>query len=449
MKEQPDKNLPKRKLTRREILRGAAAAATAPYVLTGGALGAAGLAPASDRLTVACVGVRNKGGGHLKRLLANGDVQVVAVCDVDRAIRRRAVNRVAGAYASRLRAAQAAAPAATGDYREIAGRRDVDAVVVATPDHTHAVIAMEMLRGGRNVYIEKPIALTIREGRAVADAAAGSGLVVQVGCQKRSSLRHRLARDLVRRGAVGRLVSIETRIPRRATVPTGWSPEPPPAGFDYDTWLGPAPLAPYTPARCHYNWRFIRDYSGGELTGPAAHGLDLAQWAIGADDGGPIAVEGTGEYYPTGLYDAFYRVDVQWTYANGVRLTCRSGPAAATRFVGTDGWLEADPPRASSPAVLAPRPEARPRRVGEPAAPKGREGGSHMRNFLAAVRAGRCGDVSAGAEIGHRSATICQIGEIAMRLGRRLRWDPAAECFPDDAEAENMTQRPYREPWTL
>ncbi len=436
MKEQPDKNLPKRKLTRREVLRGAAAAATAPYVLTGGALGAAGLAPASDRLAVACVGVRNKGGGHLKRLLANGDVQVVAVCDVDRAIRRRAANRVAGAYANRRRAAQQAQPAATDDYREIACLRDIDAVVIATPDHTHAVIAMEMLRGRRNVYIEKPIALTIGEGRAIADAAASSKLVVQVGCQKRSNSRYRLARDLVRQGAIGRLVSIETRIPRRATVPTGWSPTPTPAGFDYEKWLGPAPLAPYTPARCHYNWRFIRDYSGGELAGPASHNLDLAQWVIGADNGGPVTVEGSGEYYRTGLYDTFYRVDVQWTYANGVRLTCRSAPSAATRFTGTDGWLDADTLRASSPAILS-------------AGKKGLVGPSHMRSFLAAVRAGRPEDVSVNAETGHRSATVCHLGEIAMRLGRRLQWDPARECFPSDDEAQNMTRRPYRQPWTL
>lgn len=436
MKQQPDNNLPKRKLTRREILRGAAAAATAPYVLTGGALGAAGLAPASDRLTVACVGIRNKGGGHLKRLLANGDVQVVSVCDVDRTIRRRAVNRVAGACASRRDVGQTARPAATGDYREIAARRDIDAVVIATPDHTHAVIAMEMLRGGRNVYIEKPIALTIAEGRAIADAAADSKLVVQVGCQKRANPRFRLARDLIRRGAIGQLVSIETRIPRRPTTPTGWSPQPVPAGLDYETWLGPAPMAPYTPARCHYNWRFIRAYSAGELAGLASHGLDLTQWTMGVDTGGPVAVQGTGEYYQTGLYDAFYRVDVQWTYANGVRLTCRTAPSAAMRFSGTDGWFEPDTMKASSPAILS-------------AATKGLAGPSHMRNFLAAVRAGRPEDVSVNAETGHRSATVCHLGEIAMRLGRPLQWDPTEECFPNDDEAQSRTRRVYRQPWTL
>lgn len=436
MKQQPDINLPKRKLTRREILRGAAAAATAPYVLTSGALGAPGLAPASDRLTVACVGIRNKGGGHLKSLLANGDVQVVSVCDVDRTIRGRAANRVAGTCASRLRTAQAAAPAATGDYREIAARRDIDAVVIATPDHTHAVIAMEMLRGQRNVYIEKPIALTIAEGRAIADAAAASKLVVQVGCQKRANPKYRLARDLIRRGAIGQLVGIETRISRRPTAPTGWSPQPVPAGLDYETWLGPAPLAPYTPARCHYNWRFIRDYSAGELAGQAFHGLDLAQWAMGADAGGPIAVEGSGEYYRTGLYDTFYRVDVQWTYANGVRLTCRTAPSAAMRFIGTHGWFEPDTMKASSPPILN-------------EATKTLPGLSHMRNFLAAVRAGRPEDASTNAEAGHRSATVCHLGEIAMRLGRPLQWDPTSECFPNDDEAQSCTRRPYRQPWTL
>jgi len=445
MKDQSDKTRAHRKLTRREILRGAAAAATAPYVLTSGALGAAGIAPASDRITVACIGVRNRGGRHLKNLLANGNVEVLAVCDIDQAVRRRAVNRVAGACARRWSAPGRATPVQMGDYRQIAARGDVDAVVIATPDHTHAVIALEMLRAGLSVYVEKPITLTIREGRAVADAAEAAGLVVQVGCQRRSSPKYRLACELVRRGALGRLVRIEVDIPRRSMAPTPWSPEPIPAGFDYDAWLGPAPQAPYTAARCHYNWRFIRDYSGGELTGPAFHGLDLAQWAMGADDGGPVAVQGAGEYYATGLYDAFYRVNVQWTYANGVKLICRSGPAAATRLVGTDGWLEADNLRASSPEIFAAAAAA----GDDGAAPGPSAGGSHMRNFLSAVRAGNPAGAVAGAQLGHRTASLCHLGEIAMRLGRRLRWDPAGECFPDDAEAEEMTHRPYRRPWTL
>jgi predicted dehydrogenase len=302
-----------------------------------------------------------------------------------------------------------------------------------------------MLRAGLSVYIEKPIALTIREGRAIADAAAAAGLVVQVGCQRRSSPKHRLACDLARRGALGRLVRIEVGIPRRSMAPTPWSPEPIPAGLDYDAWLGPAPYAPYTAARCHYNWRFIRDYSGGELTGPAFHGLDLAQWATGADDGGPVAVQGVGEYYATGLYDAFYRVNVQWTYANGVKLICRSGCSASTRLVGTDGWLEADSLRASSPEILAAGAVAG---DGEPQ-PGASAGGSHMRNFLSAVRTGSPDAAASGAQLGHRTASLCHLGEIAMRLGRRLRWDPAGECFPDDAEAEEMTHRPYRRPWTL
>ena len=448
MKEHSDKTRAHRKLTRREILRGAAAAATAPYVLTSGALGAAALAPASDRITVACIGVRNRGGRHLKNLLANGDVEVLAVCDVDQAVRRRAVNRVAGACARRWSAPGRATPVQMGDYRQIAARGDVDAVVIATPDHTHAVIALEMLRAGLNVYVEKPIALTVREGRAVAAAAAAGGLVVQAGCQRRSSRKYRLACDLVRRGAIGRLVSIEVCIPRRSIIPTPWSPEPVPAGFDYDAWLGPAPLAPYTAGRCHYNWRFIRDYSGGELTGPALHGLDLAQWAIAADGGGPVAVEGVGECCKAGLYDAFYRVNVRWTYANGVKLICRGGSDAATRLVGTDGWLEAESLRASSPDIFTNGAACAAAGDGESLAGAS-AGGSHMRDFLAAVRAARPDAAAAGAETGHRTASLCRLGEIAMRLGRQLRWDPAGECFPDDAEAQEMTHRPYRRPWTL
>ena len=352
MTDKPEKTRSMRKLSRREVLAGAAAAATAPYVLTSGALGAAGLAPASDRITVACVGVRNKGGGHLKSLLSGGTAQVVAVCDVDRTVRRRAANRIAGVYKRRWSGAGRCALAESADFREIAARDDVDAVVVATPDHTHAVIALEMLRSGRNVFVEKPVSLTVREGRALADAAVKSGLVVQVGSQRRSNPKYQRLQSILRGGAIGRLMRVEINLPRRAAQPMPWSPEPVPAGLDYDAWLGPAPWVPYAQARCHYNWRFITDYSGGELTGPAWHAIDLALWAADADADGPVVVEGRGESHPAGLYDAFYHVDVRWALPGGVKILCRTGAPAGTRFVGTDGWIEAETFRASSPGVL-------------------------------------------------------------------------------------------------
>ncbi len=428
-------------VSRRQFLRGTATAALgAPYVLTSSALGdAGGTAAASERLTVACIGVRNKGGGHLKTLLGNGDVQVTAVCDVDRAVRSRALNRAKGAYASRTPSGSWEGTAAAGDFREVCQRPDLDAVVIATPDHTHAPIAMAAIRAGKDVYLEKPMTLTIREGRLLADAAARRGRVLQVGTQRRSSKKVRFACELVRNGRIGKLERVETGISIRPAQPMPWSAEPVPAGLDYEMWLGPAPPEPYTRNRCHYNFRFVRDYSGGEMTNTGAHWFDIAQWGIGADETGPVEVAGTGRAWPSGLWDTFHHVDVTWTYANGVTLHC-DNRGAGVRFVGSDGWVRADRLEAEPASILKSR-------IGADEIRLHHARGTHMLDFLHAVRTRQ--KPSAPAEIGHRAATVCHMGNIAMRLGRTLRWDPAAEEFVGDAEANRMTWRPYRAPWTL
>ena len=425
-----------KRLTRREVLRGAAAAATAPYVLTGSALGAADLAPASDRVTVACVGVRNRGARLVKSLLGDRGVQVAAVCDVDRSVRRRSVNRAAGARGAR--------PAEATDFRRLAARDDIDAAVVATPDHTHALIALAMLRAGKHVYVEPPAALTIRNGRRFADAAIDADRVVQVGSPQPASRTHRLAAQLVEAGAIGRLLRVEITLPRRAASPAPWTPQPVPAGFDYDAWLGPAPWAPYTPARCHYNWRFITDYSGGELTHTAWRALDLARRLIGQP--GPVAVEAAGERFEAGLYDTFHRVRVEWAFAGGEAVACESGQSAATRLIGEAGWIDAETLGASSPEVLRAGAPCESHRTGRGLLPPG---GSPVRQFIAAVRGSR--PPGGAVEAAHRTATMCHLGEIAMRLGRPVQWDPAAESFVGDAEAEKSPacHRPCREGWAL
>jgi predicted dehydrogenase len=410
-------------------------------------------------VAVAVIGLRGKGGAHLKALLAGGQAQVVALCDVDRRVRRQALNRAAGGNSP------PAGIVGVGDFRAVCARDDVDAVVVATPDHTHAVIALAALRAGKDAYVEKPLTHTIREGRVLADEARRCGRIVQCGHQRRSSPRYALAVELVRAGRIGRLVRVETTAALRPAQPMPWSPESVPDGFDYDLWLGPAAEAPYTPKRCHYNFRYIRDYSGGELTGSAAHGLDLAQRAIGADAGGPVAVEGRGQCHAGGLWNTFHRFDVEWTYADGTRVVCQTadtgpgaqadaGGAGVTRFIGTDGWLDADTLQGAPAGVVAPLPPPPPPpRDGEaPGTGPGQcrlppAGGSHMRNFLDCVRSRRA--PAATAEIGHRSATVCHLGNIALTLGRPLRWDPQAEQFPGDEEATALTWRAYRSPWVL
>ena len=429
-----------KQVTRRGFLRGTAAAAVgAPYVLTSAALGAAGIAAASERIAVACIGVRNKGGGHLKALLGNGSAQVVAVCDVDERVRRQALNRARGAYAGRSPGGTFDGIEGCGDFRDVCGRGDVDAVVVATPDHTHAVISVAAMKAGKDVYVEKPMTRTIPEGRVMADVARRRQRVVQVGSQRRSSRRHCFVCELVRNGRIGKLLRVETSLPIRPAQPMPWSPEPVPKGFDYDLWLGPAPWRPHTRSRCHYNFRFVRDHSGGEMTNFGAHWFDLAQWGIGADDGGPVEVEGTGRSWPTGLWNTFHHVHVEWTYANGVKLIATSG-AGGTRFIGTDGWVDADGRAAQPESIL--RSE-----IGPDETRLYRVATSHLVHWLDCIRTRE--EPSASVETGHRTATVCHLGNLAMVLGRRLRWDPVREEFPGDDEANRLTRRPYRSPWTL
>jgi predicted dehydrogenase len=288
------------------------------------------------------------------------------------------------------------------------------------------------------VYVEKPMTLTLREGRAMIRAVRRHRRILQVGTQRRSSSNWRFACELVRNGRIGRLLRVETGIPTRPGEVMAWRPEPVPPELDYDLWLGPAPWAPYTTNRCHYNFRFIRDYSGGEMTNTGAHWFDIAQWGIGADETGPVEVQGTGAYHREGLWDSFHHVHVEWTYANGVKLLCTN--TGSVKFVGTEGWVQGDARQAEPASILKST-------IGPDEIHLYPSRGSHMLNFLDCVRTRA--EPAAPVEVGHRTAAVCHTGNIAMTLGRKLKWDPVREEFPGDEEANRMMWRPYRSPWHL
>ena len=422
-------------VTRRGFLKGAAATLAAPYVLTSSALGGAGRAAAGERVTVAVIGVRNRGGQLLGSLLGHGDAQVVGVCDVDGSVVERGIRRAEDAYADGENRGRYAGVWGTADFREVMAREDVDAVVVATPDHTHALVSIAACRAGKDVYVEKPMTLTIREGRAMVEAVRRYGRVLQVGSQRRSEGGVRHTCELVRNGRIGKVEKVEVGFGVRPGSPQPWAPEPVPEGFDYDRWLGPAPWAPYTEKRCHYNFRFVRDYSGGEMTNWGAHFFDVAQWGLGTDDTGPVEVAGEGEAHATGLYDVYYRVRVSYGYASGVRMTCDNSHKG-TRFIGTEGEV------GGGKTVIRGEEQIGPDEVHLYRTNRG-----HMGDFLHCVRTRQ--DPSAPVEAGHRSATVCHLGNIAMDLGRRLRWDPVREEFPGDAEANRLRGYAYRHPWRL
>jgi len=418
--------------TRREFLKTAGAACAVPYVVTSSALGAPGRAPASRRITTALIG----SGGRGQQIMAGGD-QVVAICDVD---------------AKHCEAAKAKIDSMAGnkackeyrDFREVLDRDDIDAVVVATPDHWHVPIAAAAVKAGKAVYAEKPLTVAIHEGRVLADVVRRYGATVQVGSQQRSDEKFIRACELVRNGRIGELKTVRVEIPTRSGYDKPWSPKPVPPELDYDMWLGPAPWAPYHPDRVHYKFRFVSDYSGGDVTNWGAHQLDIAQWGIGADGSGPLEMEGSGKRNASGLHNVFYDVKVDFTYAGGVKVTLRSG-GNGVRFEGTEGWIFVSRSKleAGPKSVLTSR-------IGPDEihlAPEG--GGTHMGIWLDCIRARNPKALNAPVEIGHRSATVCHLANIAMELGRKLKWDPVEEQFVGDDEANRHLWRPMRQPWRL
>jgi len=427
-------------LTRREFLKGAAAAVAAPYVITSAALGAEGRPAPSHRVTVGFVGTGGQGiGRNLYGFLGEADSEVLAVCDVDPNNVRQAQQAVERHAKERGTATSCREYA---DFREVVARPDIDAICISTPDHWHVPLSLIALRAGKDVICEKPT-LTIHEGRVLADTVRRHGAVFQTATEDRSiALYHRMA-ELVRNGRIGKLQRIRVTLPAGPGDPGDPTPKPVPPGFDYDLWLGPAPWAPYCPGRIHYQFRWIVDYSGGQLTDWGAHLLDTAQWANDTERTGPVEVEGAGKRHDKGLYDTFYEYHLRYKYASGVELFIDSG-GTGIRFEGTDGWVCSDgwtqPLRASSPEIL--RSAIGPTEVRLFTCPAGEH-----RNFLDCVKTRR--DPYFPAEIGHRCSTVAHLGNIAMWTGRKLRWDPQAERFIGDDDANRYLSRAMRSPWTL
>jgi len=422
-----------KKFTRREFLgemaRGAAAAGAAltlPTVVPGRALGAGGKAPASERLTLGFIGVGGMGSGHLGGFLGRSDVEVLAVCDVYEPHRLRAKERVGDGCA------------AYNDFRELLDRKDIDAVVIATPDHWHALIAIAACQAGKDIYCEKPLTLTIQEGRALVNAVRRYGRVFQTGSQQRSEDNFRFACELVRSGRIGRLHTIRTGFGGGPV--SGYDPDTdPPPGLDWNLWLGPAPWVPFNPLRCLYQFRWFYDYSGGKLTDWGAHHNDIAQWGNGTEMSGPIEIEGTATFPTTGLFDTATSFLITFTYANGVKLICGEGHGA--KFEGTDGWVHVDRGflEASPPELL--KEELGPGDVHL------HRSDNHHQNWLDCIKTRE--KPICDVEIGHRSVTVCHLANIAIRTGRKLRWDPAHERFVGDEEMNRWVSRPMRAPWHL
>ena len=438
---------------RRRFLRALAATAVAPTILRASSLGLAGTVAPSERIQMGLIGCGIHGAGwNLDQMFANPHQQVVAVCDVDAQHAAFAEQRVNEHYSEQLGYDYRCG--VCHDFRDLIRRDDIDAVCIATPDHWHVLPAIMALRGGKHVICEKPLSLTVREGRLLANEAARSGRVFQTAMESRSIDSHIPMCELVHAGYIGELKHIKVLL-EKGNAGRGnedFRVQDPPAHLDYEMWQGQAPLAPYCPARVHNTFRWNLAYSGGRITDWGAHLIDLAQWASGNQETGPVEIEGVGKFPPRdAVWNTAGEFDLHYRYAKGVTMHVWSD-VPAIKFEGTEGWIMfrgwRQPLRASNPKILGLEiPEDK--RVHRPRVVVRREdelvGGEHL-DFTDAIRNDR--PTYAPAEIGHRTATVAHIGNIAMRLGRKLRWNPAEESFGDDAEANAMLSRKQREPWS-
>ncbi|MDY0354650.1 MAG: Gfo/Idh/MocA family oxidoreductase [Sedimentisphaerales bacterium] len=414
----------------------AVSSAAIPYFVPSSALGKAGAAAASERITVGFIGTGDHGiNMNLKSYLAQPDAQAVAVCDVDPVNLHKARDLVNARYGN-------TGCMTTQDWREIVARPDIDAVMISTPDHWHVPISIAAAKAGKDVQCEKPT-LTVEEGRRLVEIMDRYGRVFQWSTEDRAvDVYHRMC-ELVRNGRIGNVHTIKVELPVGPDTPGNPEPMPVPEGFEYDMWLGPAPWAPYTKDRCHWNFRWIFDYSGGMLTDWGAHLLDGAQWGNDTEHTGPVEVEGQGIFCKGGLYDTAREYHLQYTYADGVKLFVDSGEPSL-RFEGSEGWVGNRGWRgkleASRPAILDS--VIGPEEIHLYTCPQGEH-----RNFLDCVKSRQA--CYFPPEIGQRCFTIAHIGNIAMRLGRKLRWNPQEECFVSDDEANRMLARAARSPWDL
>ena len=425
----------RRRISRRRFIGSATAAAAIPTIVPSHVLGAD--AP-SNQITLGLIGAGIHGAGwNLDGFRRCKDARILAVCDVVKSRRDAAGVKVNRHHGNNDCTAHT-------DWREIIDRKDIDAVMISTPDHWHVPMAAAASRAGKDVCCEKPT-LTIAEGRALVGVIRKNETVFQTSTEDRSiPVYHRMA-ELVRNGRIGRLKTI------RVTLPPGSVPEEPPRpaavpqGFDYDMWLGPAPEAPYCTNRCGaQQWRSIFDYSGGKFTDWGAHMLDTAQWANDTERTTPVAVAGKGVFYAeSSIYTVPKEYQLHYRYANGVDLYVSSG-GTGIRMEGTDGWLDIPawrkPLQASSPEIL--RSVIGPDETRLFTCPQGEH-----RNFLDCVKSRE--DPYFPVEVGHAMATLMHIGNISMRLGRPLKWNPEEEAFVNDDEADRMRSREMRKPWTI
>lgn len=431
------------KISRRHFLAQSAGTAVGalsfPYIVPSLVLGNAGNVAPSNRITMGCIGIGWQGGSNMNSFLGQKDCQIIAACDVDKNHLQGAVNRINGHYKNKDCTVY-------HDFRELLARDDIDAVSLGLPDHWHAVPAVMAARSGKDIFGEKPLSHNLKEGRAMCDAVERYGRIWQTGSWQRSQSHFREACELVINGRVGKVHTVEVGLPAGHSDFGGTKGQegvgPPPAELDYDFWIGPAPYAPYCPARVHKNWRWHLDLGGGQLMDWVGHHVDIAHWGLGFDYEGPSEIEGHGEYPKDGLWNTATKYRLTAKYPKGITMTIAGGHRdirGGTKWIGEDGWVWVD-----RGGMDANPKEILKEKIGPDEKHLFRSPG-HWRNFLDCVKSRKT--TLTPCEVAHRSATPGHLGQIAMLLGRKIRFNPKTEEILDDPTATRMLGRPMRSPW--
>jgi predicted dehydrogenase len=420
---------------------------------------ASGAPPPSERIRVGQIGCGRIARVHdMPGVLDSNFADLVAVCDVDS--KRAADGRAWLDQHHKTKQTKAPPPVSVyRRYEELLAHPDLDAVVISTPDHSHAELTLAAVRAGKDVYLQKPFTMTHAEGVLVRDAVQKSGRIVQIGSQQRSTEQFRRAAELVRAGRVGAVRRVEIGLPIDPTQPDP-ATQPVPTNLDYDAWLGPAPQAPYTETRVHPQLDYSRPgwlrneaYCLGMITGWGSHHYDTLHWALDCENGGPSRVEGKGEFPKNKVWNVHGAYDVLLTYPGGVQVSVSNRHPNGLKFIGDDGWIWVTREgQTTSSDPQNPGPKLPPLDASDPKKldPNGVKvelprSTSHHENWIEAVRARK--QPLAPAAVAHRSGSACIVSWIAMKLGRKLDWDVRAERFVDDKEANAMLSRPERAPY--
>ena len=423
----------------------------APLVVPQSIFGRADKASPNNRIQIGMIGMgRQAYHANLLPFLASSDTQVVAICDVDSWRLQQGIKKTDDFYSVKSPSGQYKGCWGTRDYRELLSRKDIDAVMISTPDHWHAIMAVEAAREGKDVALEKPICLSVEQGRAISNAMKKYTRIFRTDTEVRFSGEFRNLCEHVRNGRIGKIKRILAEVPNEADPVSMQEPMPVPPELDYASWLGPAPEAPYTEKRVHTRnnltarpgWMIIQDYCDGIICNWGTHLLDIVQWGHNSEYTGPVEVEGKGKFHPQGgLSNVLQSFEVTYRYADGVELIYKMTGRAAVRFEGTGGWIEAvwgKGLQAAPEDILKAKPG--PQDIRLPLI-------NEKLDFIQAVKNRTQSLIPA--EVGHRTNTMCHLGYISIKEGQKLHWDPERELFKDNDTANRLLVRPLRSPWAI